>query len=99
MAPVTPEELAEFRELIFPDNADSETTRRGPGRAVQGRTRLANALGLDPSSVWRMEQKGSNIKHPLMMRRALVQIVDELGVKIPRRLRYGGAAKRAAGVR
>ncbi len=89
--PISAAEMIEFRKLLFPVkvNGDqfSETSRQ---------REIAAVLGINPSSVHRMEN-GSPILHGVLIRRGLVNVADELEIKIPNRLRYGvaGKAKRA----
>lgn len=81
--PITAAELVEFRELLF-------------GATIEGvvaqRQAMGEALGLDPITLWRGES-GQTIQHGIIMRRALVQLADELAltskVHVPKRLRTG----------
>ena len=81
--PITAKELVEFREVLFPMKDGNEIHSSTSRQRV-----LAGYLGVDPSSVHRMEN-GSTITHGVMIRRALVNIADEMGVRIPNRLRFG----------
>jgi hypothetical protein len=77
--PITAQEVVRFRELLMGSITDS---------VVDQRTLLAQMLGVDSVSVWRWETSKS-LTQQVMLRRALVNIADELGVEIPATLRFG----------
>jgi len=77
--PITAQEVVRFRELLLRSITDS---------VVDQRALLAQLLGVDAVSVWRWETNKS-LTQQVMLRRALVNIADELGVEIPATLRFG----------
>jgi hypothetical protein len=87
---ITAKDLVEFRELLFPVNSDGDTFSETSRQRA-----LAECLGLDPSSVHRMESGKLGILHGVMIRRALANVADEMEIKIPHRLRYGTKTTKA----
>lgn len=102
--PITGKELVAFRTLLLGKPSKTTTPQRGDeGKFASGsvgsdtalRAQLAEAVGVDPVTIWRVET-GGKITHGIMLRRALNNIADEMGIKVPTALRYGHATKARA---
>lgn len=94
--PITAEELIEFRELIYGEPSDGAPARTDKGTYKPGQTDSAShhrqllglELGVTAMSLWRWEQ-GEPIRHPVVLRRALVNVAESAKRRVPNRLRFG----------